>query len=143
GQHVEDDHTPGKGSDLDIQAAQARAAGYDVFEFESDSMGKVYHFSEVSDSAVAIVAGAVAEVSGSGPQQLGVDIIGYSRGGGGMGEVGNALASEGILTNNMANLDGKLGSSNNRVTIPGVDLRLLRPEHWTPVQWGAPIVGLH
>jgi hypothetical protein len=141
-QNVENDATVGQGNtDLDKLAADARAAGYDVFEVESDSMGNVAHFSEVSSSAVKIVSNAIAAVSNNG--SLEVDMIGYSRGGGGMVEVGNALASQQIYTSRVADLDGKFGSTNNNVRIPDVAVRMFTPEHWTPVQWLAPLVGLH
>jgi RHS repeat-associated protein len=132
-----------EGSDLDKVATDARAAGYDVFEFEGDSMGSAANFSEVSASTVQIVAEAVNEVAQGGSQGTEVLMIGFSRGAGPMVAVGNALASMGINTAKMADIDGKLGSSSNTLISQAVDIRVFRPEHWTPTQWAAPLLGLH
>jgi hypothetical protein len=131
------------GSDLDQLATQIRAAGYDVFLISGDDMGSAADFSEVSESTVQMVVDAVSEVTQGGSQGTEVMMIGFSRGAGAMVAVGNALASKGIDTAKMADIDGKLGNSGNVLKVPGVDLRVFRPEHWTPTQWLAPAMGLH
>ena len=73
--------------------------------------------------------------------QIEVDIVGYSRGADAMVTVSNALASEGTSTNMMADIDGKLGASNNSIYSATPTLRVFRPDSWTPVQMLTPLVG--
>jgi len=70
-------------------------------------------------------------------------MVGYSRGGGGMAAVGNALRNMGISVDKMADVDGKLGRSGNMIDSTTATLRVFRPDKWSLVQMLAPMVGLH
>ena len=116
-----------------------------MFEVESDSLGKVGNFSEVSESATKIVADAIANVAGNGSDQLEVDMVGFSRGAGGAVAVADTLGDMGISTSKIADLDGKLGSTDNKLygLAATANVQVFRPTEWTPVQMLAPMVGLH